>query len=139
MLHHPLTSFEIQKYCWNKPKFNVVYSRNYLPKSKDKAFVINLDEYKSIGLHWMDFYVNGDHLEASYDATYFDSFAVDHIPKEIKKLIGNKNIKTDIYRTQANYSIRRGYFSTAFIDILLTSKSLLDYTNLFSPNQYKKK
>ena len=82
--------------------------------------------------------MNGDHLEASYDATYLDSFAVDHIPKEIKKLIGNKNIKTDIYRIQATYSIMCGYFSTGFIDILLKSKSLLDYTNLFSSNQYEK-
>ena len=51
MSHHPLTSFEIQKYYPNEPKFNGVYSRNNLPKIKDGTYVINLDEYKSSGIH----------------------------------------------------------------------------------------
>ena len=51
MLPHPLINFEIQKYHQNEPKFNGVYSRNDLPKMKDMAYVINLDEYKSIGIH----------------------------------------------------------------------------------------
>ena len=51
MLLHPLRNFEIQKYCENETKFNGVYSRNNLPKVKDGAYVINLDEYKSIGTH----------------------------------------------------------------------------------------
>ena len=43
---HPLTNFEIQKYYENKHKFNDVYSRDNLPnKIKDRAYVINLDEY----------------------------------------------------------------------------------------------
>ena len=77
MSSHPLTNFEIQKYYQNEPKFNGVYSRNNLPKIKDGAYVINLDEYKSIGTHWIAFYVNAENV------TYFDSFGVDHIPKEI--------------------------------------------------------
>ena len=48
MLPHPLTNFEIQKHYQNEPKFNGVYSRNNLPKIKDGAYVINLDEFKSI-------------------------------------------------------------------------------------------
>ena len=55
---HHLTNFEIQKYYQNKPKFNGVYSRNNLPKTKDGAYLINLDEYKSIGTHWIALYVN---------------------------------------------------------------------------------
>ena len=51
MSPHPLTNFEIQKYDQNKPKFNGVYSRNNLPKIKDGVYVINLDEYESIGSH----------------------------------------------------------------------------------------
>ena len=43
----------------------------------DEAYVINLDEYKSIGTHWITLYVNGDNI------TYFDSFGVEYIPKEI--------------------------------------------------------
>ena len=57
---HPLTNFEIQKYYQNEPKFNGVYSRNILPKIKDEAYVINLDEFKSIGTHWKTLYVNGN-------------------------------------------------------------------------------
>ena len=50
---HPLTNFQIQTYYQNEPKFNSFYSRNNLPKIKDGAYVINLDEYKSIGTHWI--------------------------------------------------------------------------------------
>ena len=49
---HPLTNFEIQKYYQNEPRFNGVYSRDNLPnKIKDRAYVINLDEYYDIGTH----------------------------------------------------------------------------------------
>ena len=50
---HPLTNFEIQTYYQNETKFNSVYSRNNLPKIKDCAYIINLDEYKSMGTHWI--------------------------------------------------------------------------------------
>ena len=93
-------NFEIKKYYQNKPKFNGVYSRNNSPKIKDEVYVINLDEYKSIATHWIALYVNGNNRRASYDAIYFDSFGVEHIPKEIKKFIVNKTT-TNIYRIQA--------------------------------------
>ena len=83
---HLLINFEIQIYYPNKPKFNVVYSRNNLPKIKDEVYVINLDEYQSIGTHWIALHVNGNNV------TYFDSFGVEHIPNEIKVFIDNKNI-----------------------------------------------
>ena len=73
---HPLTNFEIQKYYQNKPKFNGVYSRNNLSKIKDGVYVTNLDEFKSIGTHWITLYVNGN------NAIYFDSFGIKHIPKK---------------------------------------------------------
>ena len=73
----------------------------------------------------------------SKNVTYFDSFGVEHIPKEIRKFIGNKNI-TNIYRIQAYDSIMCGYICIGFIDFMLKGKSLLEYTNLFSPNEYKK-
>ena len=59
---HPLTSFEIQKYYQNEPKFNGVYSRNNLPRIKDEAYVINLDEFKSKGTHWIALYENVDNI-----------------------------------------------------------------------------
>ena len=117
MSPHHLTNFEIQKYYQNESKFNGVYSRNKLPKIKDGPYATNLDEYKSIGTHWIILCANAENL------TYFDSFGVKHIPKEIKKCIGNKNVITNIYRIQAYDSI----------DFMLKMKSLLDYTNLFSP------
>ena len=51
MLAHPLTNFEIQKYYQNEPKSNGLYSRINLPKTEDGAYVINCDEYESIGTH----------------------------------------------------------------------------------------
>ena len=73
---HPLTNLEIQKYYQNEPKFNRVQSRNNLSKIKDGAFIINLDEYESIEIHWIALHVNGNNV------TYFGSFGVEHIPKE---------------------------------------------------------
>ena len=70
--------------------------------------------------------------------TYFDSFGIVHIPKEIKKFIGNENGVTNIDRIQADDLIMCGYFCIGFIDFMLKGKSLLNYTNLFSPSNYEK-
>ena len=72
------------------------------------------------------------------NVTYFDSFGVEHIPKEINAFINNKNIKTNILRIQAYDSIMCGYFCIGFIDFMLAGKKLTDYTNLFSPYNFKK-
>ena len=123
---HPLTNIEISEYYKNEPRFNGVYSRNNLPKTiKKGAYLINLDEYENTGTHW-------------YEVIYFDSFGVEHIPKEINKFIGNKKIKASIFRIQAYDSIMCGYFCIKFINYMLKDKTLLDYTNLFSPNDFKK-
>ena len=57
MPSHPLINLEIQKYYQNVPKFNCVYSRNNLTKINDGAYVINLDEYKSMGRSTMDSFI----------------------------------------------------------------------------------
>ena len=72
------------------------------------------------------------------DITYFDSFGVEHIPKEIIKFIENRNIKTNIFRIQAYDSIMCEYFCIAFIDFMFKGKTLTEYTNLFSPNDFKR-
>ena len=60
---YPLPNYEMQKYYQNKPKFNGVYfSRNNLPEIKDGAYIINLDEFKSIRTHWIALYVNGNNI-----------------------------------------------------------------------------
>ena len=69
---------------------------------------------------------------------YFDSFGVEHIPKEVKKIIINKNVIANIFRIQAYDSVMCGYFCIGFIDYVFMGKSLTDYCNLFSPNNLKK-
>ena len=51
-----------------------------------------------------------------------------------KKFIRNKNITTNNFRMQAFDSIMCGYFCFGFFDFMLKPKSLIDLTNLFSPN-----
>ena len=72
------------------------------------------------------------------DITYFESLGVEHIPKEIIKLIGSKNVIANISRIQAYDSIMCGNFCIGFIDFMLAGKRLTDYTNLFSPYDLKK-
>ena len=116
---HPLTNFEIQGYYQNESRFNGVFSRDNLPntikngaKRGERAYVINLEKYHDIGTHWVALHVNNKTI------TYFDSFGVEHIPKEIMKFIGsssNKKIIANIYRIQAHDSIMSGYFCIGFI------------------------
>ena len=131
---HPLTNFEISEYYKNEPRFNGVYSRNNLPdKIKKGAYVINLDEYANIGTHWIALFVKPKYT------VYFDSFGVEeHIPKEINKFISNKEIKANIFRLQAYDSVMCGYFCIEFINYMFDGKSLIDFTSLFSPHDFKK-
>ena len=69
--------------------------------------------------------------------SYFDSIGAEHIPKVIKKFIGSKNVRTNIYIIQAYNSIMFGYYCIKFIDFMLKDKSLIDYTYLISPNNTK--
>ena len=129
---HPLTNIEISEYYKKEPRFNGVYSRNNLPnRIKKGAYVINLDEYENTGTHWVSLFVNAKYT------VYFDSFGIEHIPKEINKFINN-DIKSNIFRIQAYDSIMCGYFCIEFINYMLKGKNLLDYTKIFSPNDFKK-
>ena len=134
MLPHPLTNFKIQKYYQNEPRFTSVYSRDNLSnKIKDEAYITNLDEYSDIGTHCVALYVNNN------DVTYFDSFGVEHITKEIKKFINNKNVKANIFRIQSYDSIMCGYFCIGFVNFMIAGKTLTEFMDLFSPNNFKKK
>ena len=102
-----------------------------------RAYVINIDEHSDIGTHWVALYVKNN------DITYFDSFRVEHIPKEIKAFINRpssstlfrKNVIANIFRIQA-YDIMCGYFCIGFINFMFKGKSLTEY--LFSTNDFKK-
>ena len=98
---------------------------------KHRAYVINLDEYSDIGTHWVALYVNNKTV------TYFDSFGVEYIPKEIKQFINNKNIIANIFRIQGYDLVMCGYFCVGFNDFTLKGKNLTDFTNIFSPNNFK--
>ena len=130
---HPLTNFEIMNYFKDVKGFNGVFSRNNLPKFKNGAYVTNLDHSENTGTHWIVIFLK------SNEVIYFDSFGVEYIPKEIMERIGNKNIKTNIFRIQDNNSIMCGYFCISFIEYMLDNKTLTDFTNLFSPWNFSKK
>ena len=129
---HSLTNFELQIYYQNEPRFNGVYSGYNLTEIKDGTYILNLDEYSDIWTHWVALHVDNNNV------TYFDSFGVEHIPKEMRTFINNKNIKTNIFRIQAYDSVMCGYFCIGFIDFMLAGKTLTEFTNLFSPNNFKK-
>ena len=93
---------------------------------KNEAYVINFDGYEDVGTHWIALYCKGNGV------IYFDSFGVEHVPKEIKRFIGHKDIKTNIFRIQANNSIMCGYFCIGFIDFMFANKTLINFTSLFS-------
>ena len=116
---HPLTNFEIEDYYKNEPRFNGVCSRDNLPKKiNNEAYVINLDEYADTGTHWIPLYSKNN------EVTYFDYFGVEYIPKKVKKFIGQKDIKTNIFRIQAYDSIVCGYFCILFIEFMLKNRTL---------------
>ena len=106
-------------------------------KIKDRAYVINLDEHYDIGTHWIALQVinNTNNNNNNNNVTSFDSFGVEHISKEIKEFINNRNIIINIFRIQAYDSITCGHFFIGFINFMLAG--LTDYTNLFSPNNFK--
>ena len=108
---HPLTNFEIREYYKNERRFNSVCSRDNLTTNiKKGAYVINLDEYEDTCTHWIALYVKNKKV------VYFDSFGVEHVPKEIIQFIKNKDIIANIFRLQAYDSIMCGYFCIKFID-----------------------
>ena len=97
-----------------------------------------MEHSKNTGTHWVVIFVKED------EVIYVDSFDVEYIPKEIIEKIehsslGNKNIKTSIFRIQDYNSIMCGYFCILFIEYMLNNKTLTEFTNLFSPSNFEKK
>ena len=98
-------NFEVQKYYQNEPRINGFYFRDNLPdKIKAGAYLINLDEYSNIRTRWTALYALNNNV------SYFDSFDVENISKEIKKFTENKNLQTNIFKIQAYNSVLCGYF-----------------------------
>ena len=118
---HSLTKFEIQKYYQNYPRFNGDFSRDNLPnKIKGTASIINLDKYEDTGTHRIALFCRRNKI------VYFNSFGVEHVPKEIENFIEHKNIKTNSFRIQSSNSIMCEYFCIEFIDFMFADKTLID-------------
>ena len=89
--------------------------------------MINLDDKKSKEKHWVSLFIDTN------TAVYLDSFGI-----EVLNKIRDKSITHNIFKIQDNNSIMCGFYCIAFIEYMLSGKTLLDYTNLFSQNDYKK-
>ena len=103
------------------------------PDLKDGGIYKYLDEYSDIGTHCIGLHIQNN------DVTYFDSFWEEHIRKEIRTFIVNKNIKANIFRIQAYDSIMYGYFCIEFIDFMLARKTVTEFINLFFTKYLLKK
>ena len=121
------------KYYEDELRFSGVYSRDNLPKTiKNGAYVISLDDYTDVDTHWIALYAKNN------EVIYFGSFDVEHVSKEIKRFIGHKNIKTNIFKIQVDNSIMCRYFCIGFIDFMFAGRSLIDFTSFVSPYDFKK-
>ena len=120
---HPLTNFEILLYYQNETRFDGVYSRdNLLDKVKDGAYIINRDEYSDIETHPIALYA------LIHNTTYFGSFGVEHIPKQVKIFIDKSIVIENVFSIQVYDSIMCGYFSIRFIDFIFEGKTLTNFS-----------
>ena len=120
------------KYFNYELRFNGVCPRKHLPRIKDGAYFININDKNSKGTNWFSLLIDRN------TAVYFDSFGIEYIPLEILNKIRDKSITHNMFRIQDNESIIFGFYCITFREYMLAGKTLLDYTNLFSPNDYKK-
>ena len=138
-------------FCWRSkrnrsdfPQGTVIVNKkwfvgdSYFENNFPRKLLLTNTSFKLIETHLVALYVIGNNWSASYHDMYFDSFGVEHIIKEIEKFIGNKKITKNICRIQVYNLIMCRYFFVGFIDVMLNGKSLLDYTNLVSPEEYEK-
>ena len=125
---HLLNNIEITNYFNDEPRFHGLFSRNNLPWINDGVYVISIIKIvKELG-----FIIFDKNL-----ALYFDPFDFEYIPQEVLNKIKDKSITHNIFRIQNNESIMCRFYCIAFIEYMLVAKTLLDYTNFFSQNEYK--
>ena len=99
---------------------------------KDGAYVINIDDKRSTGTHWVSLFVDRN------TAVYFDSFGIEYIPPEVLNQIRDRSITHNIFRIQDDDPTMCAFYCISFMEDVLSGKALLCYTNLFSLNDYKK-
>ena len=94
--------------------------------------MINIDEKQSKGTHWLSLFIDRN------TAAHFDSFGIEYVPQEVLSKIKNKSITRSRFKIQSDDSIICGFYCVTFIEYVIAGKTLSDYTNLFSPNDYQK-
>ena len=124
VLLHPLNNIEITNYFKYELRFNGIFPRYSWLRIKDGAYVINLDDKNSKGKHWVSLFIDKNIV------IYFDSFGIEYIPQEVLNKIRDKSVTDNIFRVQDNECIICGFYCIAFIEYMLTGKTLLDCTNL---------
>ena len=87
---------------------------------------------KSKGTHWILLFVDRN------TAVFFDSFGIKYISQEVLNKVKDKLITHNIFRIPDMRGFICGFYCTAYVEYMLSGKFLLDYTNFFSPNGYKK-
>ena len=127
-----LSNIEINKYFNYGPKFNGVFLRNNLPRTKEGAYVINLHDKKSKATRWVSLSIDRD------TAVYFYSVGIEYIPQEVLSKIKDEAITRNIFRIQDDDFIMCNHCCIPFIEYMFAGKALLDYTNLFSPKIHLK-
>ena len=120
------------RYFRDEPRFMGVYSKNGLPEWNEGAYVINLEDDTGVGSHWVALFIEGNRC------MYFDSFGVEHVPREVVEFIRSDVVIKNIFRIQSYDSIMCGYYCIKFIEYMFAGKRLTDFTGLFSPNDFDK-
>ena len=110
----------------------LLFSRDILPRIEDGAHVINLDDKQSKGTQWVSLFTDW------YTAVYFYFFGIEYFPQDVLNKTKDKCITHNVSRIQSDDSIMCGFYFIAFIEYMHVGKTLLDYNNLFSPNNNKK-
>ena len=123
---------KVPKYHDQDCRFNGVYSRNNLPRIKDGVSAINQDDEESKGTYWVSLFINIS------TAVYFDSFGIKYFRQEVLSKIEYESILHNVFSIQFEDSIKFGFYCITFTEHMIAGKTLLDYTNLFSLNDYKK-
>ena len=121
------------KYFNDESRFNGVFLRENLSRIKDSAYVINLGDKQSKGTHWVSIFIDRN-TNVLFD---FGIIREEYISQEVLSKIKDKSIAHNIFRIQSDDSITCGFYCITFIEHIISGKTLLDYTNLFSPNDYK--
>ena len=126
---HPLSIVKITKYVNYEPRFNSVFSRYNLHRIK---YGVNLNDRQSKETHSVSLFID------RIITVYFESSGIEYIPPELLDKIKDKFITYNIFGIHSDDSIMCGFYFIVFIEYMITGKTFLDYTNLLSPNDYKK-